>query len=431
MHDIYNMTTVNLDHLASYILVKYRKNVISEDDFKNRIFLAIEHLLKSGITNYHTTLGKQHFYLITDDYHDKYADFIKTALAENLVELTDCVITKNDELFSRNYQFHTIRKDNIIEVLKNEIEPLKSLTGALDRLMIIPDAFIRKKIRNRVLELERRLFRQDYDQYYAEGESKPRSIGEPFFLRHPLGNKGVILVHGYMAAPEEIRPLAEYLYQNGYSVYGVRLRGHGTSPEDLALREWGDWYNSVGRAYTIMKNSLKHFAIAGFSMGAGLALLQASNKPRRFKGIISINGPARLQDTSSRFSSLAVDRNKFLSAIHVSAGKMEYVDNDPENPQINYLRNPVHGVYELEKLMKQVLERLGYIMEPVLVIQGSDDPVVNPVSGREIFEKLGSTKKKLIQINADHHGILRGKEADMVKETILTFLKDTFRDDRI
>ena len=110
---------------------------------------------------------------------------------------------------------------------------------------------------------------------------------------------------------------------------------------------------------------------------------------------------------------------------------MEYVDNDPENPQINYLRNPVHGVYELEKLMKQVLERLGYIMEPVLVIQGSDDPVVNPVSGREIFEKLGSTKKKLIQINADHHGILRGKEADMVKETILTFLKDTFRDDRI
>jgi esterase/lipase len=105
---------------------------------------------------------------------------------------------------------------------------------------------------------------------------------------------------------------------------------------------------------------------------------------------------------------------------------MEYVDNDPENPQINYLRNPVHGVYELEKLMKLVKERLGYIMEPVLVIQGSDDPVVNPVSGREIFEKLGSKKKQLIKINADHHGILRGKEADMVKETILTFLKDTF-----
>jgi esterase/lipase/1-acyl-sn-glycerol-3-phosphate acyltransferase len=426
MRDIYNMTTVNIDHLASYILAKYRKNIISEDDFKNRIFLAIEQLINCGITNYHTTLGLQQFYLITDDHHNKYDDFIKTALEKNLIEVKDHVITKNDELFSGNYQFHTIRKDNIIEVLKNEIEPLESLTGALDRLMIIPDAFIRKKIRNRILELDRRLFMQDYNQYYAEGESKPRSIGEPFFLRHPLGNKGVILVHGYMAAPEEIRPLAEYLYKNGYTIYGVRLRGHGTSPEDLALREWGDWYNSVGRAYIIMKNSLKHFAIAGFSMGAGLALLQASNKPNRFKGIISINGPARLQDTSSRFSSLAVARNKFLSAIHVSAGKMEYVDNDPENPHINYLRNPVHGVYELGKLMKLVLEKLGSIMEPVLVIQGSDDPVVNPVSGREIFEKLGSKKKQLIKINADHHGILRGKEAEMVKENVLMFLKDTF-----
>jgi esterase/lipase/1-acyl-sn-glycerol-3-phosphate acyltransferase len=426
MQAIYGMTTVNIDHLASYILTKYRKNVISEDDFKNRIFLAIEHLLNSGITNYHTTLGLQQFYLITDDFHNKYGDFIKTALEKNLIELTDFVITRNDELFSRNYQFHTIRKDNIIEVLKNEIEPLENLTEVLDRLMITPDAFIRKKIRNRILEFDRRLFVQDYDRYYAEGESKPRSIGEPFFLRHPLGKKGVILVHGYMAAPEEIRPLAEYLYKTGYSVYGVRLRGHGTSPEDLALREWNDWYNSVGRAYIVIKNSVKHFAIAGFSMGAGLALLQAANKPRRFKGIISINGPARLQDTSSRFSSLAVARNTFFSAIHVNAGKMEYVDNDPENPHINYLRNPVHGVYELGKLMKLVMERLGSVMEPVLIIQGSDDPVVNPVSGREIFKKLGSKKKQLIKINADHHGILRGKEAEMVKENVLTFLKDAF-----
>jgi esterase/lipase/1-acyl-sn-glycerol-3-phosphate acyltransferase len=426
MHAIYGMTTVNLDHLASYILVKYGKNIIDENDFKNRIFLAIDHLLNSGMTNYHTTLGKHQFYLITDDYHDKYADFIKTAQAEGLLNLTDRVIVRNDEMFRKHYPFHTIRRDNIVEVLKNEIEPLEKLTGSLDAMMIIPDLFIRRKIKNRIWELDQDLFAQDYDQYYAEGESKPRAIGKPFFLKRPLSNKGVILVHGYMAAPEEIRPLAEYLYKTGYSVYGVRLRGHGTSPEDLALREWGDWYDSVGRAYIIMKNSLKYFAIAGFSMGAGLALLQAANKPGRFKGVISINGPARLQNTASRFSSLAVVGNRLLSAIHLSTDKTQYLNNNPENPQINYLRNPVHGVYELGKLMKLVMERLGSIAEPVLVIQGSDDPVVNPVSGREIFEKLGSKEKKLIPIKADHHGILRGKEADVVKESVLTFLKGTF-----
>jgi esterase/lipase len=296
----------------------------------------------------------------------------------------------------------------------------------MDHLMILPGGFIRQKIRNQFLELDQQLFEQEYNKYYIQGESKPKNIGEPFFLRRLLRNQGVILVHGYMAAPEEIRPLADYLYKNGYTVYGARLRGHGTAPEDLAGQSWEKWYHSVGRAYIVMKNSTKSFAICGFSAGAGIALLQAANKPGKFAGIISINGPVRLQDSSSKFSSIVVVWNKFLSKINASRGKMEFVSNDPENPTINYSRNPVRGVYELEKLMKVVKGRLADIKEPTLVMQGSDDPVVNPVSGLEIFSKLGSERKELVQITADHHGILRGKESDQVKTKVLEFLKGVF-----
>ena len=259
------------------------------------------------------------------------------------------------------------------------------------------------------------------------GESKPKTIGEPFLRRLLLRNRGVILVHGYMAAPEEIMPLADYLYKNGYSVYGARLRGHGTSPEDLAGRDWREWYESVNRAYIIMKNTTKSFAIAGFSTGAGLALLQAANKPGRFAGVISINGPARLQDSSAKYSPLIVGWNKFLSVLRAKRGKMEYVVNDPENPLINYSRNPVRGVYELERLMKYVRSRLADVQDPVLVIQGSADPVVNPASGLDIFTRLGATSKQLVEISADRHGILRGKESGEVQEKVLTFLKSIFR----
>ena len=426
MRAIYDMTTVNHDHLASYIMTKYRKNSFSESDFKNRIFLAIDQFLRTGLTNYHTSLDQKQYNLLTDDYHDKYENFIKMAVSDNLITLKDGIITKNNERFSKNYQFHTIRKDNIIEVLKNEIEPLQSLTTGMDHLMILPGGFIRQKIRNQFLELDQQLFEQEYNKYYIQGESKPKNIGEPFFLRRLLRNQGVILVHGYMAAPEEIRPLADYLYKNGYTVYGARLRGHGTAPEDLAGQSWEKWYHSVGRAYIVMKNSTKSFAICGFSAGAGIALLQAANKPGKFAGIISINGPVRLQDSSSKFSSIVVVWNKFLSKINASRGKMEFVSNDPENPTINYSRNPVRGVYELEKLMKVVKGRLADIKEPTLVMQGSDDPVVNPVSGLEIFSKLGSERKELVQITADHHGILRGKESDQVKTKVLDFVREIF-----
>ena len=426
MSAIYEMTTVNHDHLASYILMKYLKTSFAESDLKNRIYQAIEHLMKTGISNYHQTLNYEKIHLLSDDVHEKYENFVKDAIADGLISRQDGMITRHQERFSKTYEFHAIRKDNIVEVLKNEIEPLKSLTTGLDHLMLFPASFIRQKIKKQFLELDRQIFEEDYSRHFIEGESKPQSVGKPFLRRVLLSNRGVILVHGYMAAPEEIQPLAEFLYKKGFSVYGARLRGHGTSPVDLASQDWHEWYESVNRAYIIMKNSMKSFAIAGFSTGAGLALLQAANKPGRFAGVISINGPARLQDSSAKYSPLVVGWNKFLSVLRMKRGKMEYVVNEPENPHINYSRNPVRGVYELERLMTHVKSRLPDVKCPVLVIQGSADPVVNPVSGADIFSRLGTANKQLVQISADHHGILRGKASDEVKEKVLLFLKSVF-----
>jgi len=423
MNAIYGMTTVNHDHLFSYILTKYWKNCISEDNFKNRVFLAIEYLRGIGMSNCHTSLYKKQFYLLTDDYHEKYENFIKEAVSGNLITLKDGIITKNRVRFSRKFDFHTIRRDNIIEVLKNEIEPLRGLTSTMDWLMFLPGFVIRWKIRNLFVKLDKMLFDKDYKQYYIENESKPKNIGEPFFLKHFFSRKGILLVHGYMAAPEEIRPLADYLYKNGYNVYGVRLLGHGTAPEDLAIQNWGKWYDSANRAYIIMKSSVKTFSIAGFSMGGGIALLQAANKPGRFAGVISINAPLKLMSVASKFAPVIVAWNKLLTKIKIDKWKMEFVKNDPEYPQINYLRNPVSGGYELNKLMKFVENRLGGVTDPTLIIHASGDPVVDPASGEEIFKKLGTKEKQLIRVYANHHGILRGKEADEVNAVVLTFLK--------
>ncbi|MCK9231018.1 MAG: alpha/beta hydrolase [Syntrophales bacterium] len=426
MDAIYAMTTVNHDHLFSCILTQYRSDRIREDDFKNRVFLAIENLRRSGLTNYHTSLDKKQFYLLTDDAHDKYDSFIESSRAEGLIILEGGYIVRNRERFSEAHEFHAIRKDNIIEVLRNEIEPLRELTRSLNRLMLLPDFWVRKKIRDHFVDLDQKLFDDDYRQYCMEGENKPKNIGAPFFLKRLFGRKGVILVHGYLAAPEEIRPLADYLYRHGYSVYGARLRGHGTVPEDLAIRDWKKWYDSVGRAYIIMKNSTRSLAVAGFSTGGDLALLQAANKPGRFKAVISINAPLSLQHISSKFASVVVAWNTMLSTLHLEKGKVEFVSNEPQNRHINYFRNPVSGVRQLEKLMQTVEKRLKDINDPVLVIQGTEDPVVNPESGRTIFEKLGSESKSLVSIRTDQHGILWNEQVEEVRRKVLAFLDSLY-----
>ncbi len=426
MDSIYNRTTINHDHIFSYILTASPKKVIPENTFRNKAFLAIEKIGKLKTINLHSSMRKNQFHLLTDDEYKVFDSFIDAAMSDNLISVKNHEIHKNLKKFRRIYNFHSVRQDNIIEVIKNEIEPLEDVLKILRKTMISFPSFDRRKIMKRFIKLDRDMFNQDYKKYSIAEESKPKNIGAPFFLKRFSRKRGVLLVHGYLAAPEEIRVIAENLHREGYNVYGARLRGHGTSPEDLAKRTWVDWYHSVNRAYIIMDNYVDDFAIAGFSTGAGLALLQATKKEKRFKGVISINAPLRLQNITSKFTSAFVAWNKLLKKINIEAGKFEFVTNKPENPHINYFRNPISGVNELGKLMSVVEENLDKVKIPSLIIQGSNDPVVNPVSGLEIFEKLGTTDKEMHRIYSNRHGIVRGDESERVTERMLDFLEKIF-----
>ncbi len=427
MQSIYSMTTVNHDHIFAYILLFYSSNTIPDYDFKNRASLAIEKIKELKLTSFHSTLVKRNENIGADVFHEKYDSFIEEAQKNGLIKMKENNIVRINSKFTPTYNFHNIRQDNFIEVLKNEIEPIRELTGMLRRIMIMPPWVVKHMIRDTFQKLDMKIFKADYKKYYREGETRPEHNGAPFFYHNVFNKFGILLVHGYMAAPGEVRHLAQKLYAAGYSVYGVRLRGHGTTPEDLAQVQWQDWYESVNRGYVVMKNSVNKFVVAGFSTGAGLALLQAEKKNEKFSGLISINAPLKLQNIKAHLSGPVSFFNTILKKFKLNNGTMEFVPNHPDNPEINYRRNPVHGVSELGKMMKVVEDHLTEIKIPSLVIQASDDPVVNPESADQIFEKIDSTKKELVKINSARHGILSGEELNVVVDNIIPFLKKVFR----
>jgi len=426
MDSIYGMTTVNHDHIFAYILANYPKNNIRDYDFKNRASLAMERIKKLNKYSFHSTLQKKNENIGGDVFHEKYDSFMEEAEKNKLVEIKGDMIIKNMGKFSFLHNFHLIRKDNFIEVLKNEIEPLSGLITILRRIMLMPPWLVKIKIKNTFTELDKKIFLDDYKQFYREGISKPEEIGEPFFLHNPFNKHGVVLVHGYMAAPEEMRLLAEKLYKSGYSVYCVRLKGHGTTPEDLAERTWQEWNESVNRGYVIMKNSVSSFVVTGFSTGAGLVLLQAIQKGNKLSGFISISAPLRLQDIRTSLTGAITFYNNILKKFKIEKGRMEFIPNVPENPDINYSRNPIHGTNELGKLMKHVESGLDKITIPALIIQADKDPVVNSESADIIYSKIKSQDKKLVKIESDRHGIIRGDELEKVYEEIIHFLKRIF-----
>ena len=216
--------------------------------------------------------------------------------------------------------------------------------------------------------------------------------------------------------------MAEYFCAKGYAVYGVRLKGHGTSPEDLAAAQWEEWYESVNRGYAVIKSLTDRIVLGGFSTGGGLALLGAGLKGDKIQAVFSINAPLKLRQIMAKLIPSVVGMNALLKKLKGSPTGWEYVENSPENEHINYKRNPLAGMRELDAAMDAMEERLGDIMAPTLVIQGSKDPVVDPSSGLDIFSSVGTADKELVMFERDNHGIVNGAKCEDVFERVYRFL---------
>ena len=423
MASIYQNTMVNYDHLIAYILKYYPGKKLSLFSLTQRLYLAVEAVTKLKSLRLHSGLLQDQCVQLCRNYHKVLADFLEVAKRSGAVEVEGDLIHLKRPAMKTLFDFHSIRRENPFQVILNEVEYLRPLTRKVRIIAEHSDRLVRWRLRRKFLRIAKQEFDFDYGAYSREGESKAKNIGAPNFYRKLRPKAGILLVHGYLAAPEEVRPLAEYLHRQGYTVFAPRLRGHGTSPEDLALRTWEDWLQSVERGYMILANSAKDVVLGGFSMGAGLALFAATNMLYKVKGVFAINCALRLRRRTAKLAPAVVLWNRLVDKLVKDEGRRHFVPNEPENPHINYFRNPISGVKELMELMEQLSHRLDRIKVPTLVIQSSDDPVVHPEGSREIYENLGSEDKELIMFNSDRHGILRGEISQRVFARVGEFLQ--------
>ncbi len=405
MDSIYSMVTVNMDHLFSLGLVSLNGKRTSVYLFKCKLFLASEEIKKKGF-NLDPFLNSLLIELVADERDREYNDFEELAIKGGIIEKADDTYVINRRRLEASHEFHTVRLENTVRVIANEIEHVRDLRK------IIRKEFRRsgKKIRSRMVRclcrFDQEMFEEDYDRYYDVDLSKPEHIGAPFYLHPGKSRVGVLVCHGYMATPQEVRLLGDYLAGFGYSVYGPRLRGHGTSPYNLADVIWNDWYDSFNRGYAILRNACERVIIGGFSTGGTLALLAAANKEDKIGGVFTVNAPLQLKSIKTKLVGPIHFWNEILERFKIDEGKLEYIDNSPENPDINYTKNSIKGVRELGLLMDRARERLERISVPTLVIQEKNDPVVDPRSASIILDNLSSEEKEFYSFEYNRHGIL-------------------------
>lgn len=427
MKVIYESVTINFDHLFCTAIRMLKTDVIATDELLDRLFVAAQDIKKLGKKIHESIQTEPLVHIITDQDYGPLKSILDLAIAEKTIEIKDNKIYLQQQNLKEEYKFHTIRVRNTMRVLANEVEPMQDVVQIIRHCLELDHSTIKSKVVSIVKKLDHKIFDEDYERFYVPHVSKSKENGTPFYLEGKLKNYGIVLSHGYLAAPEEVRGLAKYLNEKGgYSVYVVRLRGHGTSPENLAHVKWQQWYESYLRGVAIIKTQCEKVIFGGFSSGGLVSLLNASRMQKIPMAVFAINAPLKLQNLKAKLAPAVTLWNDLLKTMHIQGAHMEYVENYTESPDVNYNRNYLKGVVQLGKMMEQCATHLPEIKCPALIIQGDKDPTVNPISGQMILDTVGSEKKELVKLPFNRHVIVRKENCEIVFERILNFVNGIF-----
>lgn len=427
MAEIYNRLTVNLDHIFCSGLRNMRRDRVSVDDYHRALYCATRQMQSRGSRRVHPSIGPDLVSLLADGSYPALDDVRSVAEQAGVLSVHDGHYHINQVVLQRVHGFHDMRIRNTVGVIANEFEPLRPAVRSVRAAVHAPSAQIRAQTMS-LLQVE------DQQVYAAEIAAcdglavKPEAIGRPFLLHRPGNRVGVVLSHGYLAAPAEVRCLADHLFACGFSVYGVRLAGHGVAPPRLGEVAWQDWQRSFDRGYACLRAACPSVVLAGFSAGALLAAIAAARQSPAVAGLICINPALRLK---SRLAALVPPVhlwNRVVQACRLPTLAYESIANVAENPDINYNHNAVAGVRQLQLLIAAARKRLRAVRCPSLILQGDADPVVEPAGARAFVAALGSERKDVVPMAFARHVIVRGEGCEVVHERIAEWLRDVTRD---
>ncbi len=263
-----------------------------------------------------------------------------------------------------------------------------------------------------------------------------------FFAGDSYAHHGCLLLHGFSGTPAEMRGLGEYLAAQGYRVWGVRLAGHGDTPEALRRVGWRDWLRSAETGFAELRRQCAHVTVIGFSLGGALSLMLAQR--RHIEQLVLLATPLGLQgDWRLRLLPVAhlvipwfypLEKADFNDPL-IQQRVREYApDVDLHDPQVvahirRTVRIPVRAINELQTALQVARSIPPQITTPTLIMHGRNDQIAAPAYATELYTRLASPQRELVWWDDTEHQLLEvGPHRQAIYARIGEFIQVTLND---
>ena len=238
----------------------------------------------------------------------------------------------------------------------------------------------------------------------------------------------MVCIHGFTGSPYEMRYLGQALADDGMSVRGPALPGHGTSLDELDRTRWQDWAAAVEAEVRAMCERHRRVAVVGQSLGGLLALHVAAALGDRLCAVASLAAPLWLDGLGGQVA-------RWLTSPHETTRervvrwaprlpKLGGSDvRDPaakaENP--SYRAIPTRALGELLAFMPVVDAELPQIAAPVLVVHASHDHTAPVGCALRIAHRTRARRMRILP--RSYHLIAIDVERDVVAAEVRSFIR--------
>ncbi len=170
----------------------------------------------------------------------------------------------------------------------------------------------------------------------------------PFELKHANSDKAVLLMHGLTDTPFSYHDLAQFFYQQGFTVRTLLLPGHGTAPSDLLDVDFEKWQQAANYAIERTLGDFEQVYLGGFSTGGALIfdyLMQHKQVDKKIKGLFMWS-PASKAKSNLAWLAQYVDAIPFI----------DWIDLDADIDFAKYESFPYNAAAQVHELMSRIVE---------------------------------------------------------------------------
>ncbi|KAF1060218.1 alpha/beta hydrolase [Burkholderia gladioli] len=246
----------------------------------------------------------------------------------------------------------------------------------------------------------------------------------------------VLLLHGLSSSPLELRYLARYLQDEGFTICAPVIEGYSAGSAELPMERW---IEGAVREYDALAARYERVSVVGLSIGGALALRLIQERPDA-QALALLSLTLTYNGWAIPWYRFILDLAYYTPLRH----RYRYREAEPFGLRNEALRAKIAramerdafsevgpseislpALHQANRLARLARRQLGEIENDTLVIHSIDDETSSPRNPNTIIERIGASFLRTIWLDDSYHMITSDNEREIVARETALFLRES------